>query len=103
MVIVVEFGCVVVGGPYGWNASPSMIGFVRPLARYAAPMSVMNAVGECVCRGFVGSSLPCGEMAPPRTNSFLLTALIASYVCASNASYAGAAASAPLDVNCGNQ
>src|SRR5438132_10314849 len=52
---------------YGWIASASMIGRARPLARYSLPMSAMNAVGECVRRVEFGSSPPCGESAPPRS------------------------------------
>ena len=51
---------------YGWKAKPSMIGVVRPEARYALPRSRMNAVGECVGR-MPGTSPPRGETAPPST------------------------------------
>jgi hypothetical protein len=63
-----------------------MIGVVRPLARYAAPMSWMNVVGECVGRIVSGMSPPRGETAPPRTTILGETALSASYASASSAS-----------------
>ena len=66
-------------------------------------MSWMKPVGECVGRESEGSSLPCGDNAPPSTWIFGETALSASYVSASNASYAGAAASLPSGLNCGSQ
>ena len=50
---------------YGWSAKTSMIGFVRPLARYAAPMSRMNCVGEWVGLGESASSKPRGARLPP--------------------------------------
>ena len=80
-----------------------MIGVVRPLARYAVPMSWMKPVGECVWRVRSGLSLPRGETAPPITVTVGATALIASYVFASRLSYAGAAASLPSALNCGSQ
>src|SRR5919204_1091110 len=100
MPIEVELACWKSGGwlelsPYGWKANSSMIGFVRPLALYAAPMSVMKAVGEWVSRPVFGRSIPRGETAPPQTTIFGETALSASYASASSASYAGAAASLP--------
>ena len=63
---------------YGWKASASMIGSLRPLARYATPMSAMNTVGEWVRRGAFGLSPPRGETAPPSTFTAGSTALIAS-------------------------
>ena len=53
---------------------------VRPLARYAVPMSAMKAVGEWVGRMPAGSSLPRGESAPPITSTVGSTAFTASYV-----------------------
>ena len=43
-----------------------MMGAVRPLARYVAAMSAMNAVGECVSRPVFGLSTPRGASAPPK-------------------------------------
>ena len=80
-----------------------MIGFARPLSRYAVPRSVMNAVGECVCRDSFGLSAPCGETEPPITNADWSTALIASKVRASSLSYAIAATSWPFGPNWGSQ
>src|SRR5919197_4264662 len=80
-----------------------MIGSVRPLALYAAPMTVMNAVGECVSRPVFGRSTPRGETAPPRTVIFGDTAFRASYVFTRSDSYAGAATSLPSRPNCGSQ
>src|SRR5919206_3598901 len=105
----VECGCVPLTGSmlelssYGWMTKPSMIRFLRPLARYAAPRSWMKVVGECDFVPAFGSSLPCGDTAPPSTAVFFAAALTASYVCASSASYAGAAASDPSALNCGSQ
>src|SRR6266571_818439 len=78
-----------------------MIGRVRPLARYARPRSATKVVGECFFDMIV--SLPRGETAPPITVTEGDTALSASYVCASIASYAGAPASRPSLVYCGIQ
>jgi len=64
--------------PYGWNEKPSMIGRVRLSARYAVPMSVMNAVGECVSRPVPGRSMPRGETEPPMMNTPLSAAFMAS-------------------------
>ena len=80
-----------------------MIGVVRPLALYAVPMSAMKAVGEWVGREPAGSSLPRGASAPPMTSVPGDAAFTTSYVSASRASYAGAAASFPLASNCGSQ
>jgi hypothetical protein len=89
-VIVVESGCVRVGGSselsmYGWNVKASMIGRSRPLALYAVPMSWMKAVGECVSRLVFGRSIPAWESVPPSTSIAGETAFSASYVCASSA------------------
>ena len=70
MPIALEFGCAKSGdwlelSAYGWMLSASMIGSWRPLARYAAPMSRMNVVGECVSRPVFGLSTPRGASAPP--------------------------------------
>jgi hypothetical protein len=82
-VIVFDAACVSVGGSfevrmYGCIAKASMIGFVRPLALYAAPRSRMNCVGECVSRFRPGRSDPRGARPPPITFTCLFAALSAS-------------------------
>ena len=64
----------------------SMIGRVRFVARYAAPRSLMNAVGECVGRSEPGLSWPCDASAPPITFTSSETSFNASYVRASSSS-----------------
>src|SRR4051812_40758990 len=81
----------------------SISGFVRPLVRYALPTSLMNDVGECVWRDADGSSPPRGARLPPTMVSFESALFSASYVVASSCSYAAAAASPPLESNCGIQ
>ena len=61
-----------------------MIGRLRFSARYAVPMSVMKAVGECVSRPVPGLSIPRGETEPPMMKTPLSAAFIASYVRASS-------------------
>ena len=62
-----------------------MIGAVRSLARYAAPRSGMNAVGEWVSRPVPRpTSTPRGASAPPITSTDGSAALTASYVRASS-------------------
>src|SRR5713226_1677392 len=91
-------GCANVGGsfefsPYGWIANASMIGVVRPDARYVLPRSAMNVCGECVCLVESHLSPPRGESATPITLMSGLIVLSVSYVCASRSSYDGAARS----------
>ncbi len=53
---------------YGWWPNVSNSGAVRPLARYAAPMSWMKVVGECeMFEKALGLSLPHTEVAGPIT------------------------------------
>ena len=63
---------------YGCIAKPSITGAVRPLARYAAPIAWMKAVGEEVGRIPSGRSEPRGASAPPQTRSVGSAALSAS-------------------------
>ena len=56
----------------------SISGRARPLARYAAPRSLMNVVGECVAREAFGSSPPRGASPPPTTISLGSALLSAS-------------------------
>src|SRR3970282_2855255 len=63
----------------------------------------MNVVGEWVGRDPAGLSAPRGERAPPTTFTPGDAALISSYVSASSARYAGAAAFDPSRANCGSQ
>src|SRR4051812_28675055 len=81
----------------------SMIGRSRPEARYAAPRSLMNAVGEWVGRAPAGLSLPRADSDPPMTLIAGETCLIASYDVASRSRYAVAATSEPSVPNCGSQ
>src|SRR5215208_3654855 len=108
MPIEVVRGCANVGGwlelsPYGWNASASMTGRMRPPARYAIPRSRRNVVGECVNRAPSGLSLPRGESPIPITRIRGFAALIASYVTARSSRNAGAAALLPSALNWGSQ
>jgi len=55
-----------------------MMGRLRFNARYAVPMSAMNAVGECVSRPVPGRSMPRGASEPPMMKTFRSAAFIAS-------------------------
>ena len=77
-------GGIVEFSGYGWIASASMIGVVRPEPRYAVPMSWMKTVGEWVSRPEPGRSIPRGEIAPPYTIAAGFAAFSASYVFASS-------------------
>src|SRR4051794_39830921 len=55
-------------GGYGWKSNSSKIGVVRPDARYASPMYLMNQTGEWL--GFDAAealSFPREEIAGPHT------------------------------------
>src|SRR6185312_16845073 len=84
-------------------SNTSITGSVRPLARYAAPRSLMNDVGECVGFAHVAQSPPRGASPPPITRIDGRTAFSASYVVTRSWRYAGAAASLPSALNCGIQ
>src|SRR5579862_5574673 len=79
-----ENGSVSWIGGYGWMSKTSKIGVVRPEARYASPMSLMNHTGEWL--GFEVAyewSLPREEIAGPHTTASGRTAFNASYAFAS--------------------
>ena len=53
-----------------------MIGFLRPLLRYASPTALMKRTGEIVLRFEPGRSSPRGETARPITSMLGLTAWV---------------------------
>ena len=63
---------------YGCSATLSMIGFLRPLLRYASPTALMKRTGEIVFRAEPGRSSPFGDTAMPITLMSGRTAFSAS-------------------------
>src|SRR3954447_12415120 len=81
-----------------------MIGFVRPLARYAAPMSRRQRTGDVDgLFAALAMSFPRGERPTPITVMAGFTPLSASYPAASTGSYEEQASGAPPVENCGCQ
>src|SRR5687767_15458067 len=81
-----------------------MSGFLRPLARYAAPIACRNLTGDVeMFPEALGLSFPRGDRPTPMTLIVGSTAFRASYELASSAWYAAPETFRPRESNCGCQ